>query len=189
MMEEGKVYSAAVAGLHRTGRSGDRSVPRRRRIDLERPGVDATGHVLGAREAPLSQEARDAQAATAMVAVDDDATRTMRFEEVESCGDLRHRHEDRAGDVRRRMLVGLTAVEEQEALAARYRAGGMGYGEAKTQLLQQIDQYFGPFRDKRKQLAADPEQVEAVLKAGAAKARAEAQKTMELVRKATGLSR
>ena len=79
--------------------------------------------------------------------------------------------------------------EEQEALAARYRAGGMGYGEAKTQLLQQIDQYFGPFRDKRKQLAADPEQVEAVLKAGAAKARAEAQKTMELVRKATGLSR
>ncbi len=119
MMGDGEVYSAAVAVLHRTGRSSDRSVPRRRRIDLERPGVDATGHVLGAREAPLSQEARDAQAATAMVAVDDDAARTMRFEQVESCGDLSHRHEDRPGDVRRRMLVGLTAVEEQEAFARR----------------------------------------------------------------------
>jgi tryptophanyl-tRNA synthetase len=79
--------------------------------------------------------------------------------------------------------------EEVEALAARYRAGGMGDGEAKQLLLAKIDAYFGPFRDKRKALAADPTYVEDVLQAGAKRARAEAAKTMELVREATGLSR
>ena len=79
--------------------------------------------------------------------------------------------------------------EEQDTLAAKYRAGGMGYGEAKTELLTKIDAYFGPFRETRKKLAADPAAVEAVLQAGAAKARAEARKTMEMVRKVTGLTR
>lgn len=79
------------------------------------------------------------------------------------------------------------SAEEQATLAERYRAGGMGYGEAKTALLDKIDTYFGPYREKRKQLAADPATIETILQAGAAKARAEAQKTMDLVRKATGL--
>jgi tryptophanyl-tRNA synthetase len=78
---------------------------------------------------------------------------------------------------------------EVEALAARYRAGGMGDGEAKQLLLAKIDTYFGPFRDKRRALAADPNYVEDVLQAGAKRARAEAVKTMALVREATGLSR
>ena len=46
---------------------------------------------------------------------------------------------------------------------------------------------FGPFREKRKQLAADPGYVEDVLRDGAQRARAEAQTTMELVRQRTGL--
>jgi tryptophanyl-tRNA synthetase len=78
---------------------------------------------------------------------------------------------------------------EVEALAARYRAGGMGDGEAKQLLLAKIDAYFGPFRDKRRALAVDPNYVEDVLRAGAKRARAEAAKTMDLVREATGLSR
>ena len=78
--------------------------------------------------------------------------------------------------------------EEQAALAERYRAGGMGYGEAKTLLLGKIDAFFAPFRDKRKQLAADPSFVEEVLREGAKKARAEAVQTMELVRTAVGFS-
>ncbi len=76
---------------------------------------------------------------------------------------------------------------EIETLAARYRAGGMGDGEAKGMLLEKIDACFGPFREKRKQLAANPEYVEGVLRDGARKARAEAIKTMELVREAVGM--
>src|SRR2546423_645119 len=84
-------------------------------------------------------------------------------------------------------LYGLFATgEERAALAARYRAGGMGYGEAKQMLLAKIEEHFAPARERRKQLAADPRAVDGVLAAGAAKARAEAQKTMALVRRAAG---
>jgi tryptophanyl-tRNA synthetase len=75
---------------------------------------------------------------------------------------------------------------EQEALAARYRAGGMGYGEAKQALLDKIDAHFAAARAKRKELAARPGYVEEVLARGAARARAEARKTMALVREAVG---
>src|SRR5262249_7339971 len=57
--------------------------------------------------------------------------------------------------------------DERAALAARYRAGGMGYGEAKQALLAKIDAHFGPARERRKQLAQDAEYVEGVLRAGA----------------------
>jgi tryptophanyl-tRNA synthetase len=77
--------------------------------------------------------------------------------------------------------------EEKEALAARYRAGGMGYGVAKGMLLEKIDAYFAPARARRKELAANPGYVEDVLQTGARRARAEAQKTMALVRQAVGI--
>ena len=84
-------------------------------------------------------------------------------------------------------LYSLFATEEERtALAARYRAGGMGYGEAKGLLLAKIDEHFAPARERRKQLAADPATVEAVLQQGAAKARAEARATRKLVRDAAG---
>jgi tryptophanyl-tRNA synthetase len=76
---------------------------------------------------------------------------------------------------------------EREDMAARFRAGGLGYGVAKTALLEKIDAYFAPARERRKELAANPEYVECVLRDGAKRARTEAQKTMELVRQATGL--
>jgi len=85
-------------------------------------------------------------------------------------------------------LYGLFATEEEKAaLAARYRAGGMGYGEAKQALLEKIDGYFGPAREKRKQLAKDPATVDDVLRQGAQRARTEAQLTMALVREAVGI--
>jgi tryptophanyl-tRNA synthetase len=85
-------------------------------------------------------------------------------------------------------LYSLFATEEEKAaMAARYRAGGMGYGEAKQALLEKIDAYFGPFREKRKQLAQDPSYVEDVLRDGARRARAEALQTMGLVREAVGM--
>jgi tryptophanyl-tRNA synthetase len=77
--------------------------------------------------------------------------------------------------------------DEKAAMAARYRAGGMGYGEAKIALLEKIDAFFGPFRERRKQLAQSPDLVEDALRQGARRARAEAQKTMALVREAVGM--
>jgi tryptophanyl-tRNA synthetase len=77
--------------------------------------------------------------------------------------------------------------EEKAALAARYRAGGMGYGEAKAALLNKIEGFFRPARERRKELASNPDYVEEVLRDGAYRARTEAHKTMQLVREAVGM--
>jgi tryptophanyl-tRNA synthetase len=85
-------------------------------------------------------------------------------------------------------LYCLFATEEEKAdMASRYRGGGMGYGVAKEALLDKINAYFGPARERRKQLARDPALVEDVLRQGAQRARAEAQETMALVREAVGM--
>jgi tryptophanyl-tRNA synthetase len=76
---------------------------------------------------------------------------------------------------------------ERDALAADYRSGKIGYGGAKKLLKTKIDEYFGPFREKHKELAKDVGYVEDVLREGAKKARAEAQETMALVREAVGM--
>jgi len=77
--------------------------------------------------------------------------------------------------------------QEKQAMAQRYRAGGMGYGESKKALLEKINQHFGPLRDRRRELANNPDQVETVLRDGARRAQAEARKTMALVREAVGM--
>ncbi|GIW82845.1 MAG: tryptophan--tRNA ligase [Gemmatales bacterium] len=85
-------------------------------------------------------------------------------------------------------LYSLFATDDEKAeLAERYRAGGMGYGEAKKMLLAKMDEYFAPAREKRKQLAKDPSTVEDILKEGAKRARSVARKTMDRVRKAVGM--
>ncbi len=85
-------------------------------------------------------------------------------------------------------LFSLFATETEKAeLAARFRAGGMGYGEAKKALLEKIDTYFAPARQRRKELARNPNEVEDVLRKGAQRARAEAQLTMAQVRQAVGM--
>lgn len=87
-------------------------------------------------------------------------------------------------------LYGLFATDaEREELAARYRAGGMGYGVAKSLLLEKIDTYFAPARERRKQLAADRDHVENILAAGAERARSVARATLDEVRRLTGLGR
>lgn len=85
-------------------------------------------------------------------------------------------------------LYGLFATDaEKGALAERYRAGGMGYGVAKDALLEKIDVYFAPARERRKQLVNDRGYAEEVLRRGAAQARQEAGKVMSRVREAVGM--
>ena len=76
---------------------------------------------------------------------------------------------------------------EIEALAAKYRAGGFGYGSAKKELLGKIDGYFAAARERRKQLERNPGLVEEALTTGAQRARAVAQITMRLVRERVGI--
>ncbi len=85
-------------------------------------------------------------------------------------------------------LYKLFATETELAeLAERYRAGGMGYGHAKTALLDKINEYFGPMRERRAELAADMDYVNDVLETGAKKARALARETLDKARHAVGL--
>jgi tryptophanyl-tRNA synthetase len=77
---------------------------------------------------------------------------------------------------------------EQDELAAKYRAGGFGYGAAKKTLLAKIDAYFAPARERRKSLERNPGLVEEALTAGALRARAVAQVTVRLVRERLGMN-
>lgn len=79
-------------------------------------------------------------------------------------------------------------ADQQAALAERYRAGGMGYGEAKQVLFEAADAFFGPARKRRQQLAADAHFVEDVLHEGALRARTKAQEVLNRAREACGLA-
>ena len=76
---------------------------------------------------------------------------------------------------------------EREALADRYRAGGMGYGDAKKALFELFEREMGPFRAKREELAANLDHVESVLRDGAARARAVVSQVLKSARVAVGL--
>lgn len=77
---------------------------------------------------------------------------------------------------------------DQAALAERYRAGGMGYGEAKGALFEAFDTHVAPMRERREAFAADMDNVEAILQRGAERARAELRQTLDKARKAMGLA-
>ena len=76
---------------------------------------------------------------------------------------------------------------EQSALAEKFRAGGMGYGDAKKVLFEKANAYLAPLREKRAALAAKPDFVEDVLSEGARKARLIAGKKMEEVKRKVGV--
>ena len=75
----------------------------------------------------------------------------------------------------------------QVELAERYRAGGMGYGHAKTELFETMERYFEPMRERRMRLEKDPDFVEDVLRTGAKRASAVAEDVLGRAREAVGL--
>ncbi len=77
--------------------------------------------------------------------------------------------------------------EQSAALADRFRAGGMGYGDAKKQLFELLWEYFQPFRAKRDELVSNMDYVTALRKSGAEKARQVASQTIDRVRKLVGV--
>jgi tryptophanyl-tRNA synthetase len=67
------------------------------------------------------------------------------------------------------------------------RAGDLGYGDLKKKLFEVYWEHFAAARAKRAELAANLDYVNGVLKDGAHKARALAQKVLHRARKASGL--
>jgi tryptophanyl-tRNA synthetase len=70
---------------------------------------------------------------------------------------------------------------------SRLRAGGLGYGDLKKGLFEHYWNHFAPYRAKRAELAANLDHVEQVLRDGAQRARAVADKVMARARKNCGL--
>jgi tryptophanyl-tRNA synthetase len=67
------------------------------------------------------------------------------------------------------------------------RAGGLGYGDLKKKLFEVYWEHFAAARAKRAELVANLDFVNGILKDGATKARALAQKVLHRARKASGL--
>ena len=80
-------------------------------------------------------------------------------------------------------------VDEVNDLKERYLKGAVGDVEVKQKLAKAINNFLEPMRERRAQYEAQPSLVEDLLVAGTERARAEAQKTMALVREAMGLYR
>jgi tryptophanyl-tRNA synthetase len=76
--------------------------------------------------------------------------------------------------------------DETAALAQAY-AEGIGWGEVKQRLFERIDCEMAPMRATYDALMADPARVQAILQAGAAKARTSAVPFMARLRHAVGL--
>lgn len=85
-------------------------------------------------------------------------------------------------------LLRLVAADEERAeWEERYRAGGMGYGEAKKRLFELFVEKLGPAREKYEELRQNMDYVEEVLRKGGERARSVATEVMNEVRKATGI--
>jgi tryptophanyl-tRNA synthetase len=85
-------------------------------------------------------------------------------------------------------LYKLTArPDEVSALRERSLKGGMGYGEAKSQLADVVERVLGPARERREKLAADANFVEDVLDSAGRRARETARTVMNAVRDACGI--
>lgn len=77
--------------------------------------------------------------------------------------------------------------DEQDLLAAKYRKGGMGYGEAKQALFEAIDREISPMRESYNSYMKDEDKLAKVLSDGAKRAREIARKTIYEVRENLGL--
>ena len=79
------------------------------------------------------------------------------------------------------------ADDSREAMAAKYRGGGFGYGEVKKAIADASEEYFAAARAKRDELAAKPDVVREVLGDGAHRARKKAAEVLARAQAACGV--
>ena len=78
--------------------------------------------------------------------------------------------------------------EERENLVKRYLAGGMGWGTAKQELFEVINESLKSKRELYNQLIADQAEIDRILKKGKEKAREKAEKNYMKIKKFIGLA-
>jgi len=78
-------------------------------------------------------------------------------------------------------------IEARGAMAAKYRAGGFGYGEVKKALADAAEGFFSQVRACRNDLAAHPEKVREILGDGAQRARRKAGEVLRRAQQACGV--
>ncbi len=93
---------------------------------------------------------------------------------------------DPDGNALHTLYAAFASAEQAAAFAADLRVG-LAWGEAKQRVFEQIDSVLAPMRARYDALVADPEAIEAVLHAGAVKARAIAMPLLARLRSAVGL--
>ncbi len=76
--------------------------------------------------------------------------------------------------------------KEIQELAAKYKAGGMGYGDAKKTLLSKLMEYFADARTKYNELLPKKDYVYGILEDGAKRAKKVAANTLETAKKKIG---
>lgn len=76
---------------------------------------------------------------------------------------------------------------EVESMIVDHKRGGIGYGDFKKRLADAYWDYFSDMRKRRESIVSDPGFVDDVLTKGAERAREEAAKVMDRVRRAVGL--
>ena len=80
----------------------------------------------------------------------------------------------------------LAKKDEIECMKKNYELGGYGYGHAKNELFELILKKYSVERDKFQHYISNPDEVEKILKTGATKANATANKVLNRVRKKLG---
>ena len=81
----------------------------------------------------------------------------------------------------------VSSPSDYAAMEADFLAGGKGYGDFKKRLFAAVWEYFSPMRERRAQIAADPGELDRILKQGAERANDITYPVMERLREAIGL--
>lgn len=76
---------------------------------------------------------------------------------------------------------------EQEEMKKKYRAGGLGWGHAKTALFEKMNEKLAPFRENYSNIITDKEYIDKILDEGSKKAREIASKKMKMLKQNIGV--
>jgi tryptophanyl-tRNA synthetase len=77
---------------------------------------------------------------------------------------------------------------DREQIRGRLITGGLGWGEFKDILFEELDRHLAPGRERYNHLMQDSAEVESILRRGADKARTRARRVLEAARTAVGIA-
>jgi len=86
------------------------------------------------------------------------------------------------------LLDNFGSNKHKEYFTEKFKNQDIKFSELKDALAEDIANYFAPFREKRKELEKNPEEVKKILNEGAEKARVIAKETMKEVKEKVGVS-